>query len=84
MKPRIHRFRGGWAVSNGDFATFAETREEALRQFRMHVQEDEGLPELEEEGQDQAARGLRYAYVEAPLSSPVHWDGRAADDSPAG
>jgi|GEM_PF-4796039 hypothetical protein len=35
-EPRIHRFPGGWAVSSGDFATFASTREEALRQFQLH------------------------------------------------
>ena len=35
-EPRIHRFMGGWAVSTDDFATFASTREEALRQFHRH------------------------------------------------
>jgi hypothetical protein len=35
-EPRIHRFAGGWAVSSDDFATFASTREEALRQFQLH------------------------------------------------
>ncbi|HEX6513212.1 MAG TPA: hypothetical protein VF157_12980 [Chloroflexota bacterium] len=33
MEPRIHRFRGGWAVCAGDFAIFAGNREDALREF---------------------------------------------------
>jgi len=34
--PHVHRFRGGWSVSDGGFATFASTREEALRQYELH------------------------------------------------
>ena len=30
------RFRGGWSASADGFATFASTREEALRQFWLH------------------------------------------------
>jgi hypothetical protein len=33
MELRIHHFPGGWSVSDGTLATFAATREEALRRF---------------------------------------------------
>jgi hypothetical protein len=49
MEPRIHRFRGGWAASGGGFATFAATKEEALRQFRLHAPEAPGCAEDDED-----------------------------------
>jgi hypothetical protein len=34
--PLLQRFRGGWSASADGFATFASTKEEALRQFWLH------------------------------------------------
>ena len=35
-EPRIHHFAGGWAASGDGFATFAKTREEAIRQYQAY------------------------------------------------
>ena len=46
MEPQIHRFRGGWVVFRDGLATFAATREEALRYFRQLEPEPEpALPD---------------------------------------
>jgi len=37
MEPRVHRFTGGWSVTDGSCATFASTREEALKRFERLV-----------------------------------------------
>jgi hypothetical protein len=36
VRPLVQRFRGGWSASADGFATFATTKEEALRQFWLH------------------------------------------------
>jgi hypothetical protein len=37
MELRIHRFPGGWSVSDGSFAAFAGTRDEALQRYERQV-----------------------------------------------
>ena len=35
--PRVHRFSGGWAATGDGFATFANTREEAVQQYEQYA-----------------------------------------------
>ena len=60
MEPRVHRFPGGWAASSDCFATFAATREEAIRQFRMHAPESAG-PAEGDGGPDPMLEGMELA-----------------------
>jgi hypothetical protein len=35
-EPHVHHFAGGWAAAGDGFATFAKTREEAIRQYEAY------------------------------------------------
>jgi len=35
-EPRVNHFQGGWAAAGDGFATFAKTREEAIRQYHAY------------------------------------------------
>jgi len=56
MEARVHQFRGGWAVTGDGFATFAATKEDAIRQFRQHMA---AIPsETDGQGSDALLEGM--------------------------